>query len=485
MLQGMINWEAIRQRRVPYLMLDLSMLALALLHLFLLLFDTSYFKLRPTYLSHWPQLVQRYDLLKGVQPHRFTENYLAQAENFFATCRQSGLPEGSPQALSLSQLSAQMISEDPFARAGLSGKLELIKANVREYTGVENSSTQAFAVFWTSACQQVTASAPFFERQIAPHLRVNYWRGLGFNGRPLDYFVYIDLFFIAIFLLEFLISWLRAVRRQGREQRVLYPLYHWYDLVSCIPLQQLRALRLLRILAIYYRLVRSDIILLQNTWIYQRVMKYQKIIMEEISDQVAINILGNIQAKTRLGGNRDLLEETLQAHRQDIRDILLNSLQKIELPSLRARQSELVDLMAGLLVQAVRSTDDYQQLASLPLMRPVLEQALSTQRVAQMTEQTLDSFLAALQQKLAEPELQQILAEAIDDILNLSIRLSLDPRIQQLVEDINIQVLEQLKESSTQQKIWRAEEKGRLLERLAEREARRETREAYKRSKAR
>ncbi|MBF2054777.1 MAG: hypothetical protein IGS03_15130 [Candidatus Sericytochromatia bacterium] len=472
MLQGMINWEAIRQRRVPYLMLDLSMLALALVHLLLLLFDTTYFKLRPTYLTHWPQLVQRYDVLKGTEPHRFTENYLQQAEAFFAQCRSAPLPSGSLQAHNLSQLSAQMIAEDPFARAGLSGKLQLIKANVREYTGVQNSSTQAFEAFWKSACQDASASSAFFEKQIAPHLRVNYWRAIGFNGRPLDYFIYIDLFFIGIFLLEFLISWLLAIRRLGREQRVLYPLYHWYDLVSCIPLQQLRALRLLRILAVYYRLVRSDIILLQNTWIYRRIMKYQKIIMEEISDQVAINILSNIQAKTRLGGNRDLLEETLQAHRQEIRDILLNSLQKIELPSLKAHQSELVDLMAGLLVQAVRSTDDYQQVASLPLMRPVLEQALNTQRVAQMTEQTLETFLAALQQKLAEPELQGILAEAIDDILNLSIRLSLDPRIQQLVEDINIQVLEELKESSTQEKIWRAEEKGLLLERVAEREAR-------------
>lgn len=468
----MINWDAIRQRRVPYLMLDLSMLALALVHLLLLLFDTTYFKLRPTYLTHWPQLVQHYDVLKGTEPHRFTENYLKQAEAFFSHCRSAPLPSGSLQAHNLSQLSAQMITEDPFARAGLSGKLELIKANVREYTGVHNSSTQAFEVFWKSACQDVAASSGFFQQQIAPHLRVNYWRAIGFNGRPLDYFIYIDLFFICIFLLEFLISWLRAIRRLGREQRVLYPLYHWYDLVSCIPLQQLRALRLLRILAVYYRLVRSDIILIQNTWIYRRIMKYQKIIMEEISDQVAINILSNIQAKTRLGGNRDLLEETLQAHRQEIRDILLNSLQKIELPSLKAHQSELVDLMAGLLVQAVRSTDDYQQVASLPLMRPVLEQALNTQRVAQMTEQTLDTFLAALQQKLAEPELQGMLAEAIDDMLNLSIRLSLDPRIQQLVEDINIQVLEQLKESSTQEKIWRAEEKGLLLERLAEREAR-------------
>lgn len=477
MLKGMINWTAIRQRRVPHLLLDLIMLSLAMVHLLLLLFDTSYFKLRPTYLNYLPVIVQYYDPLKGVEPHRFTENYLQQAEAYFERCRSSAIPLGNTQIYNLSQLSAQMISEDPFARSGLSGKLELIKANMREYTGIENNSSRAFEVFWKSACRDVRSAEAFFNQQIRPHMRINYWRAIGFNGRPVDYFLYIDLLFIAIFLLEFGISWLLAIRRLGREQRVLYPLYHWYDLVSCIPLQQLRVLRLLRIVAVYYRLVRSDIILIQKSWLYQRVVKYQKIIMEEISDQVAVNILSNIQAKTRLGGNRDLLEETLQAHRQEIRDIFLNLLQKIELPTLKARQSDLIDLMSALLVQAIRATSEYQQVARLPLMRPILEQALNTQRVSQMTEQALVSFLEALQQKLAEPELQEILAETIDDMLNLSIRLSLDPRIQQLVEDINIQVLEQLKESSTKEKIWRAEEQSLLLARLAEREAHEEGKE--------
>jgi len=470
LFKDMINWEAMRKRQAPYLLLDLIMLSLALLHLLLLLFDSTYFKLRPTYFTHLPGLVQRYDPLKGVVPHRFSENYLLQAANLFDSCQATGQPANFQQAQYLSDLSAQMIAEDPFARAGLSGKLELIKANMRAFTQIENSSTQAFETFWQAACQHVSQYQSFFEQQIAPHLRVNYWRGIGFNGRPIDYFIYLDLFFISIFLSEFLISWFLAVRRQGREQRVLYPLYHWYDLVSCIPLQQLRILRLLRILAVYYRLVRSEIILLEKTWIYKRLLKYQKIIMEELSDQVAVNILSNIQAKTRLGGNRAMLEATLQAHRTDIRDILLSNLKRLELPALQIHQQALVDLIAEVVTHSIRSTSDYQQLARLPLVRPMLEQILNETRMAQLTEQALETFAQDLETRLQSEPMQAILSDLIDDVLDLAIRLSLDPRIQKLMEDINLQVLEQLKESSINAKIWREEEKSLFIERLAARE---------------
>ena len=264
-----------------------------------------------------------------------------------------------------------------------------------------------------------------------------------------------------------MISWIWAIRKQGREQRVLYPIYHWYDWVSCIPLQSLRILRLLRIGAIFYRLIRSDFIDIRQFRVYRSLIKYQNILMEEISDQVAINILTNIQAKTRLGTNRDLLEETLRVNRDKIRDLIVSSLQRVELPTLHTRQLELVDNLAEMILSSIKATEDYRQLASVPLVKPLMDQVINHAKIARLTEQSLDAFLSAWSIKIQSEEMQSILSDLVDDVLDASIELSLNEHIQQLVEDINIQILEELKESSTA-KIWRAEAQGLLIEKITQ-----------------
>lgn len=464
----LINWEALRTKPPHHLFVDLFMLGLAMLHLLLLGFDTSYFQLRPYYFSAVPALTQSYDLLKGVEPHRDTVFYQQQADAFFAACHSGQFkPEQQQEMI---QLSAQMIEEDPFVRAQQSGRLEMIKSDVRNFTGQRESSKQAFKQFWEAGCNNLAARESFFKREITPNLALNYWRRIGTNGQFIDHFLYIDLVFILIFLLEFLYSWRQAVVRLGREQKVLYPLYHWYDLVSCIPLQQLRFLRLLRILAVYYRLIRSDIITIRNSRIYQSILKYQAIIMEEISDRVAINILTNIQAKTRLGGSRDLIEDTLRANRAEIRNVIVANLQRIDLPTLQLRQPELTDTIATLVMQSVQATDEYKRLSSLPLVSGLIANLISEERISRMSEQALDAFGEAWQQQLRSDAMQNVLCELIDDVLDQVLELALDDRIQHLIQDINLKILEELKEISTTSKIWRAKEDELMIERVEKRE---------------
>lgn len=459
----LINWKAFRERPKRFLLLDLGMLSLAVVHLLLLFFDVTYLHLRSTY-SHWlPAVVQAYDPMKGIEPHRFTEDYQSAAHRYFLNCPRVS----TKQVRDMQQRSQEMIEENPFEGADLSGALEQMKARMRNHTSINNSSKQAFDFYWKQACSP--GEQQFYMTEIEPLLQLNYWRRTGTNGKPVDYFVYVDLFFVSIYLLEFLMSWILAIRRFGKEQKILYPLYHWYDIVSCIPLQQFRFLRLLRIGVILYRLVRSDYIQLKHSALYRALMRYQRIIMEEISDQVALNILNNIQAKTKLGTNRDLLEETLRSHRHEIRDVIVANLQTLELPTLQTRQPEIVVEIAQVVMESIEATDDYQRLVNLPLVRPIVEQLLNEHKIAMITEQTMDAFLDHWQERLQSEKLQSLLCDLIDDILDQAIRLSLNERIQDLIEDINLQVLEELKESSTA-KIWRAEQQELLVERVARRE---------------
>ncbi len=456
-----INWKAFSERPKRFLLIDLGMLTLALIHLSLLLFDMTYFSMRPYYLRIVPALAQTYDPVKGVEKHRFTQTYLRASDTFFENC------PSADQQQRMRELSAEMIEENPFQRANMTGILEQIKERMRQHTAIENSSKQAFNYYWNNAC--APGEKAFFERDIAPLIAQNYWRRIGTNGNFINYFWYLELFFISLYLLEFCVSWVLAIRRFGKEQRVLYPIYHWYDLVSCIPFPQFRFLRLLRVGIIVYRLIRSDYINLKNSKTYTAMIRYQRIIMEEISDQVALNILNNIQAKTRLGTNRDLLEETLNAHRTRIRDVAVSNLQHFELPTLQTRQPEIVAEIADVVMESIEATEEYQNLIRLPLVRPVVERIVNPQKIAGITEQAMDAFLEHWQERLQSEQMQSLLKDLIDDVLDQAVGLSLNQQIQDLIEDINLQILEELKASSTA-KIWKAEQNALLIEKVAEQE---------------
>jgi hypothetical protein len=447
----MIDWEAVKRKQLPQLILDVTMLSLAVTHLLLVGFDATYLRLRSTYLDYLPAVPAVYDQLKGIEPHRTTVAYLDVAERFWGSCRVGKLDPVLQQ--DLIQRSRQLIDEDPFARAGLSGQLERIKDQLHKRTG-QTSAKGAFEAFWMQGCSNLAERQAFYENQMARHIRVNYWRSIDFQGRPTDYFIWIDLAFIAIFLLEFLIMWASAVRRLGSDQRVLYPLYHWYDLVSCIPLREFRFLRLLRVMAVYYRLIQSDIIPLRNHPLYLRVMKYRKILMEEISDQVSLNILSNIQEKTRLGTSRELIRDTLHTHRNDLQQVVVERLQKLEMPTLQARKQEIAAFIAGTVYESIRESSDYRQLERIPVLSGFLPQLINAAKVETLTTQSIDNFQERLLQWLQTPEGQVLLGAVVQDLIDQVIEIFADPRIQELSESISIQVLEELKKSS-HAKTWK------------------------------
>jgi hypothetical protein len=437
----------------PRLLLDLIMLIIAAVHLCLLVFDSTYFRFRNLYYFYLPNVVKFYDPVKGLSPHQFTSDYLTLASEYFSSCHVTQHVEAS-QKLRLIELSDQMIEENPFERAAQSGQLEIIKENMRRFTGVKNSSKKAFRVFWEEGCARLELRETFYHRRIGRYIQTNYWRKIDKNGQPTDYFLMVDFGFIMIFLLEFLISWLVAIRRFGPDQKILFPLYHWYDLVSCIPLRELRYLRLLRIFSLYVRLVQSEVILIKEHPLYTRFVKYQRIILEEISDQVALNILSNIQAKTRLGTNRELIEEILKAYRDPIQRILVQHIQKFKIASLQNKQAELAEIVAHVLWESIQSNEDFIKLKQIPFLNTALDRAINQDKLERMANQSIESTFAEFEVQFKSPQMTEFLQVLVGDILDQIIEISQDPEIQDLIENIHLTVLEELKKSSTA-KTWK------------------------------
>jgi hypothetical protein len=68
---------------------------IALANLGLVLFDITYIRFRDLYFRYLPQLTQRYDWVKGIEPYRDTDQYLTDVDRLETAIAQQGL--NSPQ----------------------------------------------------------------------------------------------------------------------------------------------------------------------------------------------------------------------------------------------------------------------------------------------------------------------------------------------------------------------------------------------------
>lgn len=133
-------------------------------------------------------------------------------------------------------------------------------------------------------------------------------------------FIYYDLIFVAIYLIELLIRWILSIRDHVYQKWYFYPFVHWYDVLGCIPIGTLRALRLLRVISLVIRLQKRGIIDLTTTASYHFLNKYFDMVVEEISDRVIIRILESIQDEIRHGNpvSRKILTDIVEPRREPL-----------------------------------------------------------------------------------------------------------------------------------------------------------------------
>ena len=114
-------------------------------------------------------------------------------------------------------------------------------------------------------------------------------------------FVLYDMAFIAVFLTEFLVRWVRSVYLKTYTRWYFYPFIHWYDLVGCIPVAGARALRFLRIFSILYRLQKYQIIDLSQNRVFKFIQFYYDVVLEELSDRIVVKVLAGTQEDLKHG----------------------------------------------------------------------------------------------------------------------------------------------------------------------------------------
>lgn len=273
----------------------------------------------------------------------------------------------------------------------------------------------------------------------------------GLKG-PLDslatHFIAIDLAFVTVFLTEFFVRWVVAVRAQTYRRWFFYPFVHWYDLLGCIPLGAFRMLRFLRIFSILYRLHKYRIIDLRQTGVYRFLSFYYDVLMEELSDRVVVKVINGIQEDLREGSTvgQDILERLVKPRL----DRLETSTRAVSLRASLAIQQDPAHPLARRLresvVAAMQGNEELQRFAALPMIGSRLNQRLEDL----VADVVVDTIACLIEQTpvLFRKEVWQQLGEVHD-----ATWIALDRELLQLVDEILTLVKEQVSTQSWKRKL--------------------------------
>ncbi|MBF2080105.1 MAG: hypothetical protein IGR76_16710 [Synechococcales cyanobacterium T60_A2020_003] len=271
------------------------MAMIALANYILVLLDLSYIPFRNFYLKYFPQITVWYgETFKGIEPERFTVDYLETAKELNSLVAEYSLnsPEVEEQLQELQMLSVVMINDNPFEIANKTGTLEQIKAQMRERVGVD-SSTEAFETFWNVEYLRQAGwsdSWQFFQTEIQPLMETNYYRKLDITGRPVDLFWVIDQPFVIIFGVEFLLRTFYLSRRYKGTSWIQTMVWRWYDVLLLLPFW-----RWLRCIPVSIRLAQADIF---NVMVLVRRLRRDAIanFATELTEIVVIQVIDQAEA---------------------------------------------------------------------------------------------------------------------------------------------------------------------------------------------
>ncbi|NEP17575.1 MAG: hypothetical protein F6J97_11825 [Leptolyngbya sp. SIO4C1] len=401
------------RRRTPWF--ERGMALLATLNLALVLLDLSYIPFRDLYLRLAPGLTQGYGaVFKGIEPERTTTAYLSLVDRLETQVATTGLRSVETRQLleELRDRSTEIVDENPFEVAGKSGTLERIKELMRDRVE-EESSKDAFEEFWSAAYLRQAGwqdEIAFFEQEVRPLFLTNYWRGIDFNGLPVDRFWLVDIWFIAIFGLEFLARTYVLSRRHANTTWFDAMLWRLYDVPLLLPFW-----RWLRVIPVVVRLNQAALVNLEPVRSrLNRVLISQFAV--ELTEVVFLRIIDQLQNMIRQGQiTRWLFEATSQSRYIDINGV--NEIQTIAqrltqvvvdgvLPQIKP---ELDALLAHSVDGALTQAPAYQGLKFLPGF-----DTLSHQLTQQISAEVSKNLYQALKKALADERGGELTAQLVE-----------------------------------------------------------------------
>ncbi|WP_298847747.1 ion transporter [uncultured Salinicola sp.] len=279
---------------------------------------------------------------------------------------------------------------------------------------------------------------------VAPGLHAAYDTSIRAN------FVEIDLCFVAIFLLDVLLGWAIAIAQRRYARWFFYPFVHWYDVLGCIPLAGFRLLRVLRVISLLIRLQRLGLIDVTRWRLYRFYRTYYGVLMEEISDRVAINLLGEMQDEIRHSEHltRRISTEVIQPRKAAMVDEIATRLERTISKGYAENHHQVHRYVAALVARTMEENDELRRLRRLPMGDAVaesIERSLSD-IASRVVHEAIDG--------LNSPHFHSLLAELVSS--GVDAWLQVDDKTDRVTQQVLIDMLELLKEQMAVKR-WKSE----------------------------
>jgi hypothetical protein len=213
-------------------------------------------------------------------------------------------------------------------------------------------------------------------------------------------FFLIDLVFVAIFVMELLFQWARAVVNRRYRRWFYYPFVHWYDVLGCIPVASFRSLRILRAVAMVYRLQKLGLIDVTQTGPYQFVSYYLSVLVEELTDQVTLKILDNVEREVHRGGPvaERIVDEAIAPRRDVLAQWLSQRVHMVLAQTYHHYEEDVQHYVEDVIEEAVHNNQEIRGLEQIPVLgrqvSATLERAISDIVYRVMTR-TIDDLTSA------------------------------------------------------------------------------------------
>jgi hypothetical protein len=442
----------------------------------LVVFDYTYVPWRDFYLKRLPEVTTVYDPIKGITPHRETQQYLMLVNALEQQVSQTGLQSPQTAALleQLRRFSSEIIETNPFALANKTGTLERIKNRMRDRLREESSRT-AFNTFWSpeyllkAGWQQ---EINFFNRTIRPLIATNYYREIGENGEFIDQFWRIDFYFIALFGFEFLIRTFIISRRHAGLKWQDAMLWRWYDILLIVPFELMPFLRWtwLRIIPVTIRLHQAKLLNLEPVR-RQAKQGFVAGLAQEITEVVLVQFIDQLKVSVQQGELTNWLFASVK--RQPYID--LNNINEIEaIASLVVKvlvyqvlpqiQPDVIAILRHSIESVLAQSPLYRGVQNLPGVGS-LPQAMSQQLATSIAQNFYSAIVKAVEDPVGT-KISRQLAQHFSQALNTQMqeKHTLE-RIQSLLSDFLEEVKLNYVRRLAQEDIEQIMEQTRLLKR--------------------
>ena len=435
------------------------MALMATVNLGLVLFNLTYVGWRDFYLRNFPQIQEIYDPIKGIEPHRETENYLKTVEELEQQISVTGIKslKSAAKLEEVRDLSLEMIDDNPFAGASKSGTLEKLKNRMRDRLQNE-SSKRAFSTFWSQEYllrEGLDKQLDFFNNQIKPLIATNYYRSIGENGEFIDKFWIIDLPFVILFLLELLARSFYIKRRHAGFSWLDCIFWRWYDVFLVLPFW-----RSLRIIPVLVRLDKAKLLNLQG--LKQQTQKgLVANFAEEITQIVVIRVINKTQNSIKRGNLTRWLQQS-----QTLRPYVdINNVDEIEalasifvqtiirevLPKI---QPQIIALLRHNIDNAFNQSPIYRNFGNLPglgQMQSQLSQQLATQIATNLYNALVSATEDPVSAKLSSDLVKRFSKSLSSEIQKKQVLSEIQSLLIDFLEEIKINYVQQLSEEDIEQ----------------------------------